>query len=395
MSLIREIESLSRGLEKHHAVFWEIYSLCRFSYTKRIPTAGILFDKEGAALECIINQDFWNSLDDETKRFGLCHEMLHAILEHGKRWSKIKNKQKANIAADICINEALVDSFGFERKTINNQENFCWLDTVPFVEGEVIQKHREFEYYYNRIDGKALSKFGDGEGPQTFDIHFDLDSDEFKEFLKDAIANSNLTNEEVNDFQKKFGLLPGSEELIAKNNKIKRRQQWRKIILPLVKSDEIPEETWVSKNRRYQLLKPSFFLPHEREVEEKRTKADVWLFLDTSGSCQHIAQDLFDAAKTIPEKFADVRLFGFDTNVYEIKDNQLKGFGGTSFVCIEQYLAKQRKYPQYVFVFTDGEGDSCSVKHPKRWHWFLTADGLMRYLPSGSSYYRLDSLEKI
>jgi hypothetical protein len=162
-------------------------------------------------------------------------------------------------------------------------------------------------------------------------------------------------------------------------------------------------DNWSRINRRFasfQSRMKDTFLPSEIELEiEKRDKIDVWFFQDTSGSCSHLAQRFFKAAKSLPEDRFVIRAFCFDTKVYEIdlKKGELKGFGGTSFSVIEssiQNIVKKEKcpYPRAVFVITDGYGDHVTPEHPKRWHWFLSED-YKECIPKESETYNLEDFE--
>jgi hypothetical protein len=125
----------------------------------------------------------------------------------------------------------------------------------------------------------------------------------------------------------------------------------------------------------------NMFLPSEMEIEEKedvKKRIKVMFFQDTSGSCIHLAERFFKAAKSLPTERFDIEMFCFDTQVYKtsLTSGKLYGFGGTSFSILERYIINQckgdmRKYPKAVFVITDGYGDCIDPKYPKRWYWFL------------------------
>jgi hypothetical protein len=68
----------------------------------------------------------------------------------------------------------------------------------------------------------------------------------------------------------------------------------------------------------------------------------------------------------------------FDTRVFEttLESGKLYGFGGTCFRSLEAYIQAYMKkngtkYPQAVFVITDGYGTPVQPEKPEVWYWFL------------------------
>lgn len=64
------------------------------------------------------------------KIFVICHEALHIILNHGKRFQEKENPKIFNIAVDIVVNHSLVKDFGFIREEIDAKNEYCWIDTI-------------------------------------------------------------------------------------------------------------------------------------------------------------------------------------------------------------------------------------------------------------------------
>lgn len=421
-------------LEQHHALFGRFWTVGNIVESEKIPTASISFDrKSGDGLQFMINPSFWNSIDLYKKVFVIAHECLHVYLEHGKRMVGF-NPKAANIAADIVVNHYLVDGFGFDRDRIDNWEQYCWLDTV--FPDEDVPAGQSFEHYYHLIMSKFVNQDegdgdpndqnpGDGSGSglpnqQTVDNHEGLDG--LDESTMEEIAKK-LSQKEIESFQeitnthngkecsqasRDAGSTAGTLSQIIKLNKIVKKRKWETVIKNVIGRFNAETETiieqWAKQNRRMTGLQSSeLMLPSEvDEIADCKDKVDVWLFQDTSGSCVNYAERFFKAAASIPEDRFRVRMFCFDTRVYEtsIKTGKLYGFGGTSFSCIENYIdhlvttEPGCAYPSVVFIVTDGYGDSVSPKHPERWHWFLTDDySTKRYVPPKSKTYNLEDFE--
>jgi hypothetical protein len=136
----------------------------------------------------------------------------------------------------------------------------------------------------------------------------------------------------------------------------------------------------------------------ENEAIDK-TKVDLFMFLDVSGSCLSFMQTFYDAYKTINKRVFKIRLFSFDTKAEEIEVGQdtftkVYGSGGTTFQCMEnkiQKIIKDEKLPRYPFVFvvTDGFGGKVSTKFPEKWHWFMTPHSSTSVIPKASHVYKL------
>lgn len=396
--VIKDVESLGYKLERFHGLFYSLWSISGISCSDKIQTAGIVWNKESKQINMLINPDFWRSLNEHTKLFVLCHEMLHVFLYHPQRTKQLKlDRVRANIAQDVCINEMLVNNFAFVRNDLTIGEWLCWLDTVPFK--STPQPDREFEYYYN------LLKNGEGNLPQLVDDHGGWNfPDNIGDIIKDAMGNMEV--EELEDLSKRInsdgngGNKAGTEgdlsEVIKFKKNVTRSNRWHKIFKHWTEAIDSVKEDWLRKNRRLASLHNSkFILPCDYEKEDKKEKAKIYLFLDTSGSCRDMAGDFYDAANSIPKKYFDVKMFGFTTSVYPIVNNELKGFGGTYFHIIEDFLAKEKTYPTAVFVITDGEGDRVYPKHPDRWYWFLSKHHSKHFIDPKSHSFLIDNLEKV
>jgi predicted metal-dependent peptidase len=87
-------------------------------FTNVIDIAAVSFDEQGDVLLFSFNPDFWDKLSVYERQFIISHECLHVILNHGLRVFNAKNKDFANIAADIVVNHMLVNKFAFLRENI-------------------------------------------------------------------------------------------------------------------------------------------------------------------------------------------------------------------------------------------------------------------------------------
>jgi predicted metal-dependent peptidase len=111
-------------LENYHGVFATIARYGRFYFDKIVPTAAVMFNKDGDLIRFVFNPDFWKRIDHYSKLWVICHECLHIIGNHGIRLQHmnamgfgpdLKPVSLGNIATDITINELLLSGFNFDR----------------------------------------------------------------------------------------------------------------------------------------------------------------------------------------------------------------------------------------------------------------------------------------
>ena len=72
---------------------------------KAVPTAGV--SRLGINYQLYLNTDFWDTLGSQQKIGLLKHELLHIAFFHITDWSHLTNKEIANIAMDIEINQLI------------------------------------------------------------------------------------------------------------------------------------------------------------------------------------------------------------------------------------------------------------------------------------------------
>ena len=431
---------ISQKLEIYHGLFNKLWSLGKPRFSNEVDTAAVMFNKEGRCIDFVFNYEFYKTLDNNNIFFVICHELLHVFLEHGFRSQLFKDKDNVNKAMDVVINEMLASSFGFDRNTILNQKEYCWYDTVF---NTPVPKDKSFEYYYDLIQrNKKNNQNGNsskGGEPKTVDSHSGLG--EISQEMVDKITQSieELSPEEKKDLAKKIekevGEFIKDQEMQGKNKssddtsnkqagtvaggivkyvnytKIIKKRKWETVIknwvMRAMKDTEKEEEQFVRKNRRLAFLNSipeDTFVPSEYEVDgnnKEKHRIRLLLSLDTSGSCAHLGDRFFKAAMSIPNDRFDVTMACFDTVFYklskeDIKAKRLKGFGGTSFRIIEDFVAKERNENRgfhAIFVITDGWGDNIHPLNPERYHWFLTESNSKSYIPPKSKIYELKNYE--
>lgn len=397
-------------MQNHHSLFYEMWNMGKPIYDDSIPTACITFNKEGKELDYRINPEFWENLTDHQKCFVIGHECLHGVLNHGIR-ANVKIDAKANKAMDLVVNHTLCNGFDFDRQLVDPENKYCWIDTVLGDSPEPVKENESFEYYY-----RMVNRFGKQDKTILVDFHELME--DFSEFLKELGDKlSDEVKEQLKDFVKKHmpkvtpkdkqaGKGAGGMEFLVPYNRPKKKKKWETVIkrwvnkVLAIKDKDLFQ--WARVNRRFSIIESEMIIPSEMEMEDHfrdDRKILVWFFQDTSGSCSGFMERFFTAAESLPPERFDVKMHCFDTSVYEtnLKSRKLYGGGGTTFTCIEEYIQEycntnNCKYPEAVFVVTDGYGNAVNPEKPKKWYWFLSEDN-RSYIPDKSNVFLLANYE--
>ena len=196
----------------------------------------------------------------------------------------------------------------------------------------------------------------------------------------------------------------------AKKMKIKKRKfesiitSWAK---EKMKEMEVETDQWIWTNRRFAGIESSsdILLPMEHEIldeDKDEDKIDVWFYQDTSGSCGPYKDRFFAIAEAMPIEKFNMRMFCFDTMIYEtsLETRELKGFGGTHFHILENHIQEElannpemKCYPDAIFVVTDGLGTKIVPEKPENWHWILTPGGSTDCFPKTCNVHDLAKYE--
>lgn len=382
---MQDFWEITRILESKHSVFYQFWNAGKPVFTNKIPTAAVSFDREGNYIQFLFSPQYYNSMDNYSRAFVIAHEMLHIILKHGKRGMG-RQAEIANIAMDLVVNHTLVNRFGFERDLIVDAERLCWIDKF-FKPEDNIPEDLSFEEYYELLLDESKS---------NLKVKYVLvDSHDFPE-LPEMVE---ITPEELESLKEsvrpdlKAGNELGNKFIKLKPEK-KYKHKWETIIKNWARPflDYKTEEQWI-RDRKYNCISDEFMLSSDRFIDnDEKKKIQVYFFQDTSGSCVHLADRFFKASNTLnPERF-DVKMFCFDTQVYPVIDGKLSGFGGTSFTCIDEFINRLPRYPDAVFIITDGYGDKVEPVKPGKWYWFLS-EQYKECIPNSCHTYDLKDFE--
>lgn len=180
--------------------------------------------------------------------------------------------------------------------------------------------------------------------------------------------------------------------------KKKTKKAWEKIVLalnPNILSNKKSnyEYTFEQPNFNLQIAmgnKNSFILP-ERKKFSSKNKYDMYLFLDTSGSCRMFFIELWKIVTEIPNDLFNIHLFIFDETVRRVDwhDNNKQeiyfNVSNNPLNILEEQIQKDLKnkvisqYPDIICVFTDllvAPINTIPKQFESRWLFFLITNKL-------------------
>jgi len=329
-------------------------------YTDTIPTAGV--SKHGIGMQLTINTEFYNNLSED-HRYGLIkHELLHIAFGHLIMRDLYSNHKLFNIAADLEINQYILES--------KLPEGGLLLSSFPELNLPV---KAGTKVYYDLLqqakdDGTCpsldnLMNEMNGDSPychSTWDEFDDL-SEADKKLVQKQIEHQ--LKESAEQTVKKQGTIPGElADLIRRLMHI-----------------EPPKFDWKAYLRRFIGNSSIVYTKKLRRKYNKRYSANpglkikfknhICVGVDTSGSVNNDElREFFSELTHMHKTGHKITVVQCDTKINSIKefnpkrDWEIHGRGGTSFQpVIDHYNEKKGHYTALIYL-TDGEAyapDDC------------------------------------
>lgn len=343
------------------------------TFRKDIPTAGV--SKHGIGAQLSINPDYFSDLSLEHRIGLLKHELLHISFGHLLTRDRYPNKKLFNIAADLEINQYILDSY--------LPDGGLKLDTFP--ELNLPEKAGTDEYYrlleQAQEDGssESLNSLLDqmnGDSPydhMTWD-EFDQLSEADKKLVQKQIEHQ--LKEVAEQTEKRCGSIPGElAELIQRLRYVEPAKfDWKGYLRRFVGNSTVIYTKKLRRkyNKRYSAnpgLKIKF-------------KNHILVGIDTSGSVssdelKEFMNELVHMHKTGHK----ITIAQCDTQLNSVeefnpkRDLEIKGRGGTSFQPVVDHFNEKGNYTALIYL-TDGEAynpENC----PKNTLWVLSSRSQM------------------
>jgi len=322
-------------------------------YSMQLPTAGV--SKHNIGCQLTINPEFYNNLSED-HRFGLIkHELLHIAFGHLITRSLYSDHKLFNIAADLEINQYILES--------KLPEGGLLLSSFPEIN---LPKKAGTDKYYELLEqahqdgtSPSLDNLMDqmnGESQYCHGTWDDFDSlpEADKKLMQKQIEHQ--LKESAEQTVKKQGNIPGElAELIHKLMHI-----------------EPPKFDWKAYLRRFAGNSSVVYTKKLRRKYNKRYAANpglkikfknhILVGVDTSGSVNNDELKEFFSELTHMHKTGHkITVAQCDTKLNSVKefnprkDWEIHGRGGTSFQPVIDYYNENKGQYTALIYLTDGE----------------------------------------
>jgi len=404
LSPIDKIKKARTIMLKYHPFFGQLAMYLQPKEVKEIKTMAV--DPKG---NLYYNPDYVNKLTFNELIAILMHEVLHLALQHLIRRGK-RNEVIWNFACDMCVNRII------EEYAMN-----CELNVRPKLPERVVRCPDEFkdknaEQIYAELKQRTIEiripicsggKGGHGgkedegfEGmkpPSKGDLEGELER-RFGERFDEHREGEGISEEERKKIEEEWknrvsqayhatktqGKFPaGLEKLIdeaLKPSKI----NWRLLLWRYI-SQSIPfDYTWTKPSRTSYAL--GYYLP-----SVKKDTLEIVVALDTSGSIRDEEYvEFLSEIVSIAKSYENVKITAIlcDADVQKIVRDESsirelleeirkrKGYGGTDFRPVFEFIEKEKRDCKLLIYFTDGFGTFPDKPPSYPVIWVITEEGI-------------------
>ena len=340
-----------------------------------IGTAAV--SKNGINYQLTISEKFWEPLSNNHRMGLLKHELLHIAFNHLTTFDLFKDKELANIAMDMEINQ--------------------YIDKTWLPEGGIdiddyddlnLDRKAGSRYYYDKLKQAKEDKKQNGTcGCENMDKLLDAVEKGNCQITIGVPGEGDKDVNMPNHPWKEFENLPDAEkQLIEKQvqrilQEVQSQAEKKQGHIPgemkgIIKIQEIvpPKFNWKNYLRRFTGISTKIFTKKIRRKENTKfpdmpgmkikMKQKLMLAIDTSGSvCDDEVREFMNEMHHIYKTGVDITLVQCDTYIRDISeykgkyDLKLHGRGGTDFTPVIKYFNENTSYTSLVY-FTDGEAST-------------------------------------
>lgn len=329
-------------------------------FTNEVPTAGVGIN--GINYKLYINPEFWKGLNEDQKKGLIIHELMHIVFFHLTDFKHLKNKEVANIAKDIEINQKI------SRDMLPNEG--CFLEDFTAYG---LEPNEGTNVYYKKLMQseqlkEQLGGEGGGTGVETFENEngkpIPVPQHDWKEVEEASESQVKLMERQLAE------LLDNAIEQVKKSQgkyPFEIEERIKNILRP-----EPPKFNWRAYLRRFvgssiktsmkkTMRKKSLRFEHDYGLKVVQY-SHILVGIDSSASVSDKEiKEFLNELHHMHKSGNDFTLIFADTEMQEpIKYNPkkelvLKKRGGTDFNPIVNYYRENKNKFSTLIYLTDGE----------------------------------------
>jgi predicted metal-dependent peptidase len=327
------------------------------SFSDKIKTAGVGI--EGINVVLLINPSFWQGLSENHKYGLLLHELKHCAFFHITDYNHLENKEVANVAMDIYINQFI------DRKYLPT--GGCFIESYYHLG---LKEGGSTNEYYKLLMANKKEKDDINNTPKGSPMPNGSDKPEHQwEDISNTEARlvdaqiQKILGDTIEQVKKTSGKIPSEIENILLGKKVVEppKFNWKKYLRTFVGNSV---KNYTVKTRR----KESQRFPEMPGIKVKEF-SHILVGVDTSASVsdkeiKELFNEVFHMYKTGHDftiQFFDTKLCG-QVKYNPKKEITIQGRGGTDFDPIVKYFEENKKKYSCLFVLTDGEAYAPETK---------------------------------
>jgi predicted metal-dependent peptidase len=343
--------------------------------TKNMPMPTMGIDYEG---NLYFDPDYVKSLTFSELKGVIAHEVLHLVLQHLLRKGS-RDKELFNISCDLAINLILQEQeFRLPRGVLLSDE------FQGMCAEEIYDKlYRTAKKIKVHIDGQGNVTIGNMSGKQ-FDTHYYPKKGEGgnggsgkkdKDYKGKGEEDNPLSEREIKKLEDEWkkriveaqtvaksmgSMLAGLERMIG--TLLEPKINWKALLYRYVTNEIISDVSYSRPHKKSESI--GIYFPHT--VKEN---VEIAVAIDSSGSIDEATTNEFISEIVgISRSFANLNmtLLVCDAKVHDVyeirngfdpKDVKIRGFGGTNFSPVFQYLEENKPYTKLLIYLTDLMGE--------------------------------------
>jgi predicted metal-dependent peptidase len=342
-----------------------------------------------------VDIDFYSGLSRSERLFVLAHEVWHSVFLHFAR-KKWRDQNLFNAAADLEIHFALKHEKMREPWVLPCDESWEGLPAEEIYE-KLLQdsRYKNFKEQKNSGGEEYSGSFDrhiyddDTSGGDVQDLEAHAESSEFVVDDDYAPQIDSETAEKIRgrvisaaqQVERLKGDLPKNIKKLL-DDLFAPAVPWQDLLKQFVSSCYGDKRRWLPPARRH--VWHDLYLP---SMYDEKISAVV--AMDTSGSTTGDLPEFFSELTGLMKSFGryEFTVIQCDAKIQKIEkfsdsaplpaDHkfEVKGFGGTDFRPVFEYVGKLPQAPELLIYVTDGLGDAPQTPPPSRVMWVLTAGG--------------------